>query len=209
MPDPPANLNRKPLTHLYQLGDGYTDVISLNMQISTQYDGLRHFPYSANNSVGTYQWYNDLIPGYDDVIGPPPSEVLKIQTAAERGIAVRGVLLDWAGWMDSKNCTFDAFSTRDITVRELDAVAAWQGLRGQDWARPGDFLVVRIAWLRQYQALNRTQQVLLPLGDGFSVGMEASEDSLRWLWTKKLSIVGADNPAFESVSATTVDDKTY
>lgn len=29
--------------------------------------------------------------------------------------------------------------------------------------------------------------------------MLASDDSLAWLWEKKLAFVGADNPAFESV----------
>ena len=39
----PINTNRKPLSHLYQPGDGYTDdVVVLNTQVSTQYDGLRH-----------------------------------------------------------------------------------------------------------------------------------------------------------------------
>ncbi|KAH7018104.1 uncharacterized protein B0I36DRAFT_354417 [Microdochium trichocladiopsis] len=198
LPDPPANPSRKPLLHLFQPGPGYSDdVITLNTQISTQYDGLRHFPYSTNNSIDTYQWYNNLIADYNDVIGPAPSEVLGIQVAAEKGIALRGILLDWARWMDSQDAPFDAFSARSITVRELDAVAAWQGLCG-NWSRPGDFLVIRTGWVRQYQTLNQTGRALLPIGDGFSVGMESSEDSLRWLWDKKLSLVGADNPAFES-----------
>jgi hypothetical protein len=29
--------------------------------------------------------------------------------------------------------------------------------------------------------------------------MNASDDSLAWLWEKKLALVGADNPAFESL----------
>ncbi|KAJ7764003.1 hypothetical protein DFH07DRAFT_812306 [Mycena maculata] len=32
-----------------------------------------------------------------------------------------------------------------------------------------------------------------------TIGMEASDSMLRWLWKKKLSLVGTDNPAFESV----------
>ena len=48
--------------------------------------------------------------------------------AAQKGIAGRGVLLDWAGWKESKNETFDAFTPFNITVSELDAVASWQGL---------------------------------------------------------------------------------
>ncbi|KAK6074466.1 hypothetical protein SCUP234_08250 [Seiridium cupressi] len=198
MPGPPPNPNRKPLQHLFQPGDGYTDdVVVMNTQVSTQFDGLRHFPYSINNSVETYQWYNDLIPSYNDVIGPSPSKVLGIQVAAQKGIAVRGVLFDWAGWMDSQNKTFDAFSPTSITTDELDAVAEWQGLP-TDWSLPGDMLIIRTGWVRQYQTLNLTEDVLLPIGAGTWIGMEASDASLRWLWEKKLSLVGADNPAFES-----------
>ncbi len=29
--------------------------------------------------------------------------------------------------------------------------------------------------------------------------MNVSDDSLAWLWEKKLALVGADNPAFESM----------
>jgi hypothetical protein len=31
---------------------------------------------------------------------------------AEKGIAGRGILLDWAGWMESKNASFDVFNVR-------------------------------------------------------------------------------------------------
>lgn len=203
LPGPPPNPNRKPLTHLFQPGDGYTDdVVVMNTQISTQFDGLRHFPYSTNNSVETYQWYNDLIASYDDVIGPTPTTVLGLQMSAQKGIAVRAVLLDWARWMDHRNRVFDAFESVDITAAELDKVAAWQGLP-EDWSRPGDVLLIRTGWVRQYNTLSTTESVLLPVGKGYSVGMEASDENAEWLWEKKLSIVGADNPAFESVSCQT------
>lgn len=196
----PINTNRKPLTHLYQPGDGYTDdVIMLNTQISTQFDGLRHFPYSTNASVDTYQWYNNLIPSYDDVIGPAPTTVLGIQEAAQFGIAGRGVLLDWAGWAATQNITFDAFQGREITVAELDATAAWQGLPAGNWSLPGDILLIRTGWIAQYHALTELERETLPWSGIDSVGMLASDDSLEWLWDKKLAFVGADNPAFESL----------
>jgi hypothetical protein len=204
MPGPPPNPNRKPLQHIFQPGDGYTDdVVVMNTQVSTQFDGLRHFPYSVNNSVDTYQWYNDLIADYNDVIGSAPTTVLGVQASAQKGIAVRGVLFDWAGWKDSKNETFDAFTATSISTEELDEVAKWQGMP-DDWSKPGDMLIIRTGWNRQYKTLNKTEEILLPQGNGNSIGMEASDESLRWLWEKKLSLVGADNPAFESVSTWTV-----
>lgn len=84
----------------------------MDTQASTQIDGLRHFPYSedAEYRSATFRWYNDLIPNYEDVIGANRTDVLGIQQAAEKGIAGRGVLLDYKGWKDSTNESFDPFT---------------------------------------------------------------------------------------------------
>lgn len=202
IPDPPINPSRKPLSHLYQPGSGYTDdVIVMNTQISTQYDGLRHFPYSTNGNVSTYQWYNDLISDYDEVIGPSPSTVLGIQQAAQKGIAGRGVLLDYAGWAEAHNITVNAFTNQSISVADLDNVAAWQGLDAS-WARPGDILFVRTGWVQAYNNLTKREQQVLPLRsdeDSKHIGILASDESGAWFWEKKLALVGADNPAFEAI----------
>jgi hypothetical protein len=200
VPDPPPNPERRPMTHLFQPGVGYIDdVLVMNTQTSTQFDGLRHFPYSTNNSIDTYQWYNDLIDSLDDVIGPNPTTVLGLQVSAQKGIAVRAVLLDWAAWKEACGENPDPFSTIDITADDLDKVAAWQGLKAK-WSRPADMLIIRTGWVSKYKTLNATERTMLPLGNGFSAGMVASDDSAKWLWNKKLSLVGGDNPAFESVS---------
>lgn len=47
---------------------------------------------------------------FDQVVGPTPTTVLGIQQAAEKGIAGRGVLLDWAGWAESQGILYDAFT---------------------------------------------------------------------------------------------------
>lgn len=67
-------------------------------------------PYSTDGNVSTYQFYNDLIADYDDIIGSSPSTVLGIQMSAQKGIAGRGVLLDWAGWMEATNQSYAAFN---------------------------------------------------------------------------------------------------
>jgi len=201
-PDPPINTARRQLNHLFQPGDGYTDdVLVMNTQISTQYDGLRHFPYSTDNNISTYQWYNDLISSYDEVIGPSPTTILGIQEAASYGIVGRGVLLDWAGWMQSQNTTYDAFSARAITASELDATAAWQGIDAATFFKPADMLFVRTGWTAAYNALTPHQQAVLPYRaqDANHIGVLASDDTAAWLWAKKLALVGADNPAFEVI----------
>ena len=136
---------------------------------------------------------------FDQVIGPSPTEVLGIQQAAQKGIAGRGILLDFAGWASSVNITYSAFSGFGINSTHLDAVAAWQGLP-QNWSKPGDILLIRTGWTQQYLNLTSYSQEILPWDPNLgSVGMNCSDDSLAWLWEKKLALVGADNPAFESL----------
>lgn len=198
IPDPPVNPTRTSLSHLFQPEDGYTDdVLIMNTQISTQYDGLRHFVYSEEGATSIYRYYNDLIPSYEDVIGPNPTTILGIQEAAQKGIAGRGILLDYARWMDSQGATIDVFSSQTITAAELDAVADFQGLSGK-WAQPGDILLIRTGWVRQYNTLSKADQQALPYGPGNWIGVLANDDTARWVWEKKLALVGGDNPAFES-----------
>jgi hypothetical protein len=47
---------------------------------------------------------------FDQVVGPTPTEVLGIQQAAQKGIAGRAVLLDFAGWAEIKNISYNAFT---------------------------------------------------------------------------------------------------
>jgi hypothetical protein len=155
------------------------------------------------------------VQNFDQVIGPSPTEVLGIQQAAQKGIAGRGVLLDFAGWAEVKNISYSAFSVRASPLRSLnstnhlqgfginsthlDAIASWQGLP-QNWSKPGDILLIRTGWTKQYLNLTSYSQEILPWDPNLgSVGMNCSDDSLAWLWEKKLALVGADNPAFESL----------
>ncbi|KAJ7614242.1 hypothetical protein DFH06DRAFT_1307585 [Mycena polygramma] len=202
MPDPPLNPLRPPPLHTIQPQMGYQDdVLTLNTQVSTQYDGLRHFPYSNPTfDQSSYQFYNQLIT-FDDIMVPGGSSTLGIQI--QKGVVGRGILYDWGGWMESKNETFDAFSSVDIPVTDLDAVATWQGLDPATFAKPGDFLVVRTGFTKQYDALSPHDQSVLPFrGEDAWVGVEASDATLRWLWKRKFALVGSDNPTFERAPLT-------
>ncbi|KIK58412.1 hypothetical protein GYMLUDRAFT_45305 [Collybiopsis luxurians FD-317 M1] len=199
IPNPPLVPTRPAIVHAFIPFEGYQDdVLTLNTQVSTQFDGLRHYPYSTNGSRDTYQFYNDLIT-FDDIFSPGASvKTLGIQNAAQKGIAGRGVLLDWAGWKESRNETFDVFSPTAITASELDQVAIWQGLDPSNFTKPGDWLIFRTAFIKQYLALPISEQEQLPFkADAAYIGLEASEDTLRWVWEKKISMLGSDNLAVE------------
>lgn len=142
----PANVERRPLVHLFQPGDGYTDdVITFNTQMSTQIDGLRHFAYSINGNTSTYRYYNDLIPDYEDVIGHDYTSVLGIQQAAEKGIIARGVLLDYKAWMDSQNNTFNPLTVRQPLVVPTSLLILPGMVRTSIRSREGS-RVARVIW---------------------------------------------------------------
>ncbi|ESK85989.1 hypothetical protein Moror_9448 [Moniliophthora roreri MCA 2997] len=194
-PNPPF-FTRPAMTHAFVAFQGYQDdVISLNTQVSTQYDGLRHYPYSADGNVSTYQFYNDLI-SFDDIFSGR-TNALGIQNAAQKGIAGRAVLIDWAGWKESKGEEYDPFTAYSIPTSDLDQVISWQGLDPNTFVHPGDFLIVRTGFMKRYAALPVHEQNVLPFGDLAVIGVEASEETLEWVWKRKVSVVGADNPGFE------------
>lgn len=86
-----------------------------------------------------------------------------------------------------------------INTTSLDAVATWQGLP-TNWSKPGDILLIRTGYMKAYRNLTAYEQETMPWNPELgSVGMNASDDALAWLWEKKLALVGADNPAFESL----------
>uniref|UniRef100_A0A0W0FQD5 Uncharacterized protein n=1 Tax=Moniliophthora roreri TaxID=221103 RepID=A0A0W0FQD5_MONRR len=51
--------------------------------------------------------------------------------------------------------------------------------------------------MKRYAALPIHEQNILPFGNSTAIGIEASEETLEWVWNRKVSVVGADNPAFE------------
>lgn len=82
--------------------------------------------------------------------------------AAQKGIAGRGMLFDYAGEMD-QNEIIDAFTSQSFSAADLEAVAKSQGLTGS-WARPDDMLFVQTGWVCQYSALGKQDQQELPYG---------------------------------------------
>jgi hypothetical protein len=116
---------------------------------------------------------------------PSPTLPLGIQEAAQKGVVGRAVLLDWAGWAANTSLKYDAFQDRGIPPHELDLVAKWQGLP-TSWSKPGDILIIRTCWVQKYNTLNLTEQSTLPYDANLeSIGMEASDRSLKCLWEKK------------------------
>ncbi|KAI0491097.1 hypothetical protein F4859DRAFT_33751 [Xylaria cf. heliscus] len=174
------------------------DVWTFNSQVSTQWDGLRHFAYQDAKL-----FYNGVsmgdIHGVDEETGER-STVLGIHAWAEQGIVGRGVLIDYHGWRtspegqaQSKVKEYDSFETVSIPVEDLQACLKAQGTE----LKFGDILFIRSGFMASLATKTQdelsTYRAVVPHHFG---GVEQSEAMLRWIWDHFAAVAG-DQPSFE------------
>lgn len=180
---------RKPLEHtINQLGSltANDDFLHFNTQSSSQWDGFRHCGY-LKEAV----YYNGMT--QDEVQTTTRNGT---QAWVENGgIAGRGVLIDYAAWCDAKGETPEFFSKTSIKVSTLQAIANEQGVSFQR----GDILFVRSGWMRAYQNLsNQEKDQVAAQEHPPSIGLESSEETLRWIWDNGFAAAAGDHPTLEA-----------
>lgn len=112
------------------------------------------------------------------------------------GIIGRGVLLDYAAWADAKGIELATTSTTPITASTLKEVAQHQGTT----FKAGDILIIRTGWMRAFEKLpEEARHKLADVETNHpSIGVESSEETLRWLWDQSFAAVAGDQPSFEA-----------
>ncbi len=159
---------------------------NFNTQSSSQWDGLTHYGHR------THGFYNGVTEA--DVTGKEGTRN-GIEHWARRGIAGRGVLLDFPRFAAQHGLTFAPGEHCLITAEQLQAAAAWQGVQFQ----AGDILLLRTGWVGWYETLNGEQRAALAQPGGLIVaGLEQSDNSLRFLWDHHFAAIACDNPPFEA-----------
>jgi len=112
------------------------------------------------------------------------------------GVVGRGVLLDYAAWAKSQGLSHALRSTTEITVRELDAIAASQNVTFQ----PGDILFIHSGFVKSLERLPEEEaSAYAATNPPPAIGVKSSEESLRWIWEKEFAAVAGDMPAFEAL----------
>ncbi len=155
-------------------------------QASSQWDSLVH----VGNSK--YGFYNGVTA--EQVTGQPGSRG-GIENWARRGIAGRGVLLDVARYLESTGAPIDCGTDRRITVEELEACRAAQGVE----IRTGDVLMIRTGWPEWYvQQDVVTKRVLSNRDTLRAPGIAAGEGMARYLWDLHIVAACSDCPALEA-----------
>jgi hypothetical protein len=196
LPAPPL-FNRAALRHTihrrrkHVFDDLYDN---FNTQSSSQWDGLRHFGHRQ------YGFYNGVT---EAQIATEDNELNGIHHWARRGIAGRGVLIDFQRFAAAHNIAFAPGERYAITAAQLQEAANLQGVRLQ----MGDILLLRTGWIEWYGSLNEEQrQALAQPGALRIAGLEQSEASLRFLWDNHCAAIASDNPDFEAYPPATPDE---
>ncbi|KAI1504125.1 hypothetical protein F5X99DRAFT_406200 [Biscogniauxia marginata] len=165
------------------------DVWTFNSQVSTQWDGLRHFAYQREGRFYGGRTQAD-IHAVDDK--GKRATVLGVHAWAEQGIVGRGILIDYHGWRESQGDTakaFDSFASVSIPLEDLKACLAAQGTEISLPLRPGFHL--SLARKSPDELWAHQDRVPHPFG-----GVQQSEDVLRWIWSSFAAVAG-DQPTFE------------
>lgn len=176
--DPPL-YGRQALRHTV-LGDaGHDDVIEINTQAATQWDGFRHVRHP---DFGFYGGIDDADHG--------------IEHWSAR-IVGRAVIADVARWREDRGRPLDPSAGEHIRAGELRETLDAQGVG----LEAGDVLLVRTGWLSWYRRLDARERAALP-GSFRVSGLSSTEDTLRFLWDAHVAAVAADNPSLEVWPAT-------
>ncbi|KIW11218.1 hypothetical protein PV08_10518 [Exophiala spinifera] len=187
----PMNPRRSPCSHKI-IAKGYAndDEIHVNTQSSSHWDGLRHYPYQIEQQQ---RFYNGAT--QEDISGPDKNAKIGIQNLARRGIVGRGVLLDWREYAKQNGINYSPFETHAIPLEQLLEVSRIQNIT----FCAGDILLIRTGWTEEYRRLAGEEKLQLATREVRSfVGVEASEEMLRWHWDSQFAAVASDTNAYES-----------
>lgn len=141
--------------------------------------------------MSSHRFYNNVAPS-EVLPGPEANDRLGIHFAARRGIAGRAVLLDYARWVE-RHCKkdFNPLSTQEVTVEELEMVAAEQKVR----LLPGDILLIRMGWMAAHQ---KKPEVMAGAMVPECIGIKACQETFKWLWDHQFAAIASDVIAVEA-----------
>ncbi|KAK9312654.1 hypothetical protein V1522DRAFT_415059 [Lipomyces starkeyi] len=189
VPIAPMNPDRGAFKHRFIVKPFSNDEeVVVNTQSSSQWDGLRHFPYQASKTF--YGGFTQ-----DDISGPAPTTRGGVHNLARKAIAGRGVLLDFRSWANNHGIHYDAFSTYRITLDQLLKCAEEQGTE----FRVGDILLIRSGWVEDYYRRSHEERLALrSRAERTFAGVENSLEIAKWHWETGFAAVAGDTNAYEA-----------
>lgn len=163
------------------------DWLGFDTQSGSQWDGFRHF-----GKLDMKRYYNGAT--HEQVLSDPTVQGIDAW-AQSGGITGRGVLLDYASWAGEKGIQLRHWTRQTIPVAHLIELVKDYEITFV----PGDVLFIRSGFTAAYEALTESEKKALgerPVAE--FLGVEAHQDTLKWLWEHQFAAVAGDSPSFEA-----------
>lgn len=185
--------------------------ISINTQSSSQWDGLRHYAYQEEGKFYNGWVKSDLISlvianpnsvSQDDIHG----DVLKstangAEAWAARGVAGRGILIDYHDWAQNNGIEYDRVGQYAIPLDHIKTIIQEYKIE----PRKGDIFITRSGFIEAYSKLDAAKKKEIAGRLGYP-GVTASIEVLKWLWGNQFAAVAGDQPGFECIRKLLISD---
>ncbi|KAH8807132.1 hypothetical protein F5884DRAFT_788592 [Xylogone sp. PMI_703] len=191
-----AGFGRQPCQHhIISLmgGAAFDDVYIMNPQQSSQWDGLRHFSLQKKLPDGSTrrEFYGGTTAG--EILDRKNFRI-GMQHWAKEGIAGRGVLIDYASWAEQNDIKYSTFSTHQITLENILAIAKQCNLVFET----GDILFLRIGVTKEWETMTDTRKnAYAKSSNPEHAGVEATTEVLKWLWDTRFCAIAGDGLSWE------------
>lgn len=187
---------RKPFEHRIKWvaeGVAFDDEYHFNPQQSSQWDGLRHHnaPAPTPEDPSRRVFYGGTTA--EEIIDTGSSRI-GVGFWAKKGIAGRGVLIDYVSYAEKKGIPTNALTRQTISLDEVQEIAAECNVTFQK----GDIFFLRVGLPATWAAMSTEQRQAYsaqPMPQ--HMGIEQSERVLRFMWDNHFAAVASDAVSFE------------
>ncbi|CDO71941.1 hypothetical protein BN946_scf184940.g88 [Trametes cinnabarina] len=201
-PAKPA-FHRQPPSHkvifMKEFGAVQDDILHINTQSGTQWDGLKHFGLCHHGLF--YQGTPASFFKSGDIQITSPTDVdpdlikYGIHNWAQHGICGRGVLIDLVKYYEETlgKLPYDPVTAHGIPLADILACAKKQGVT----FRKADILILRAGFMKRYNSATEEERNAIGEREDAFAGIEQTEDVKRFLWDNHFAAVASDQPALE------------
>lgn len=110
------------------------------------------------------------------------------------GIIGRGVLVDFASWAALNGVEVNPATRQVITLDVIKQILTEENVV----LKRGDILMVRTGLIQAYNECKNNGAKNSLMRSSHTIGVEASEEMVQWLWNNHLAAVTGDAVAFEA-----------
>lgn len=115
-----------------------------------------------------------------------------LQSWSAKGLAGRGVLIDYASYAERNNISVSHFGPHAISLDVVKKIAQEQGTQFKE----GDVLFLRTGYVAAYKTLPQERRNEVAQAKEWC-GLGQSRQTTEWLWETQFAAVASDAPGFE------------